>query len=412
MAITIDWKNRIIHVPKDFMTLIQVSPTEIRELDTDLFRLALKDLEDDPAGMAYPDTHRHIAGVSVGGVTLARVVEIIEPYTVTFEDGQYAVNLTRSNNNIGDRVNVNQVSVRSSNSAGLMQTAEIEFGTFDNGVSVDVLNGVSGTAYPTGTRLQPVNNIQDAMFIANLRGFSKLYILGDIVLDTGDDVSNMLLVGNNAARTFIQINTGSNTLNTEIIEATVTGILDGNSIIRNSYVFDLEYVNGFLHECELAGTIVLGGNSTAHIMGCFAETNYVTIDMSHTGNPLNVQAFSGDIKFINKNDSSTCGLHLISGFVHLDSSITDVSNIHLAGSGSLLNNTGQDIERNNIVNGSTLNTIEKILRNKTVTDPNTGIMTVYADDGITPLLTAQLYENTLGTQNYRGQGAERRERLE
>lgn len=34
------------------------------------------------------------------------------------------------------------------------------------------------------------------------------------------------------------------------------------------------------------------------------------------------------------------------------------------------------------------------------------------DDGITPLLTAQLYENILGSQTYRGQGAERRERLE
>lgn len=52
-----------------------------------------------------------------------------------------------------------------------------------------------------------------------------------------------------------------------------------------------------------------------------------------------------------------------------------------------------------------------ILRNKTVTDPATGIMTVFADDGTTPLLTATLYENAAGTQAYRGQGSERRERL-
>lgn len=52
-----------------------------------------------------------------------------------------------------------------------------------------------------------------------------------------------------------------------------------------------------------------------------------------------------------------------------------------------------------------------ILRNRTITDPTTGIMTVYADDGITPLFAAQLYENAAGTQAYRGQGSERRERL-
>jgi len=53
----------------------------------------------------------------------------------------------------------------------------------------------------------------------------------------------------------------------------------------------------------------------------------------------------------------------------------------------------------------------RILRNKTVTDPTTGIMTVYADDGTTPYLTAQLYEDAAETQTYRGQGVEVRRRL-
>lgn len=53
--------------------------------------------------------------------------------------------------------------------------------------------------------------------------------------------------------------------------------------------------------------------------------------------------------------------------------------------------------------------IEKFLRNKMVTDPSTGVMTFYDDDG-SPLMSAQLYEDAAGTQPYRGQGAERRER--
>jgi hypothetical protein len=53
----------------------------------------------------------------------------------------------------------------------------------------------------------------------------------------------------------------------------------------------------------------------------------------------------------------------------------------------------------------------RILCNKTVTDPATGLMTVYDDDGVTPYLTAQLYEDTAQTQTYRGQGAEVRGRL-
>ena len=122
MAISITWGTRVIFVPRTYTQLVQINPFEIRELDLDVFRLDLKDLEDDEVGMAFPDTHSHNTTVVVGGVNLARVISIINGYTITFEDGQYAVNLFGANSNVGDVVNVNQVSIRSSNSAGLVTT--------------------------------------------------------------------------------------------------------------------------------------------------------------------------------------------------------------------------------------------------------------------------------------------------
>lgn len=56
-----------------------------------------------------------------------------------------------------------------------------------------------------------------------------------------------------------------------------------------------------------------------------------------------------------------------------------------------------------------LKLIEKFLRNKLITDPATGLMSFFDDDG-TLLMSAQLYEDVAGTQPYRGQGAQRRER--
>jgi hypothetical protein len=119
-GVEIVWGERRIIVPKLATHLIQSTPSEIRELDLDDFRLALKNLEDSPEGMPYPDTHRHNTTVNVGGVTLARVIEIINDYIIEFEDGQYAVNLIGANSNVADRVVVNQVSVRAANSAGLV----------------------------------------------------------------------------------------------------------------------------------------------------------------------------------------------------------------------------------------------------------------------------------------------------
>ncbi len=120
MAITINWATKVISVPRADMPLIQSTPTEIRGLDVDDFRMELKDIEDNVEGQPFPDTHRHNAEVTLGGLTLSRVVEILDPYSITFEDGQYAVNLSGANNNVADKTNVNQVSVRSNNSAGLI----------------------------------------------------------------------------------------------------------------------------------------------------------------------------------------------------------------------------------------------------------------------------------------------------
>lgn len=54
--------------------------------------------------------------------------------------------------------------------------------------------------------------------------------------------------------------------------------------------------------------------------------------------------------------------------------------------------------------------IEKILRNKTITDPVAGTMTVCDDNGAV-LLVAPLFEDVAGNIPYRGRGADRRERL-
>jgi hypothetical protein len=117
MAISIDWGTKIINVPQSFLTL--VSGTTYT-MNVNSFREALKGLEDDFEGMSYPDTHRHVSPITLSGVTYARFVEIINGYTITFEDGLYQVNLSGANNNIVDVLNRNSVSVVANNSSGLI----------------------------------------------------------------------------------------------------------------------------------------------------------------------------------------------------------------------------------------------------------------------------------------------------
>lgn len=120
MAITITWPTKVINVPRADMTLIQTSPYELRQLDLNWFRLQLKSLEDDAYGINYLKTHNHNTEVTLGGLVLARVITIISGYTITFENGNYAVDLVGANSNVADVVNLNSVMVRSYNSAGLI----------------------------------------------------------------------------------------------------------------------------------------------------------------------------------------------------------------------------------------------------------------------------------------------------
>lgn len=124
MAISINHSTLVITIPQSFLTLVSGS---LYQLDVNALRLALKDLEDDAVNMDLPDTHRHSTQVTLSGVVYARVVEIINGFTVTFEDGQYAVRCVGANHNLADVKNLNQVSLIIGNSAGLINGQASDF---------------------------------------------------------------------------------------------------------------------------------------------------------------------------------------------------------------------------------------------------------------------------------------------
>ena len=125
MAFTVDPLTFVITVPKTDLTFVSGT---LYTMDTDAFRLALKAWEANgdglTGGITFPKTHDHNTSVTIVGVVYARAINILAPYSVEFEDGQYTVVLQGSNNNIFDVANgilvQNQVQVIPTNSAGLI----------------------------------------------------------------------------------------------------------------------------------------------------------------------------------------------------------------------------------------------------------------------------------------------------
>lgn len=310
MAITVDWATKVINVPKADTTLIQSTPTEIRQLNLDTFRLTLRDLEDDFEGMPFDKTHNHNTTITVGGVTLARVVEIINGYTVTFEDGQYAVNLVGANSNVGDVVNVNQVSVRSANSAGLQDLSTILSAAYQGEVVVDFTNGQSGTDVPIGTRATPVNNIADALTIAAKEGANTLRFAESTTLSNVTIPQGFILTSDSPALVKLTVNPSATVQGCEFTNVTFEGTADGNNIIRECLLLNVDYVSGFIFQCSLEGTISIVPGALCALLSCFSNTlagqpNPI-IDFNGNGKVI-LRDYQGAIELTNHTDTSGDG---------------------------------------------------------------------------------------------------------
>lgn len=317
MAATIDWATRVISIDRASMTLVQSSPTEIRELNLNEFRLNLKDLEDDPEGMVFPTTHTHNTEVLLGGIVYARVIEMINDYTITFENGFYAVNLVGANSNVGDVVNLNNVSIRSANAAGLISNSAIEYSSFNGGVTVDIVNGTDGTVFPQGTPRSPVKSVIDAVSISQFRGFSTLFVKGDLILDTGDNVTDYQLVGDNVNKTLIDVRDGALVSGVEIIDSTVTGLFDGKASFKSCTLLDISFVEAEISECTLKGIIILEGVGNTIIEDCrdglLLTTISPTVNFNNSGHNLAIRDYHGDLNLRNKSQNGSVEINMNSG---------------------------------------------------------------------------------------------------
>ncbi len=245
----------------------------------------------------------------------------------------------------------------------VQQLPEIERMSFAEAVWVDINSGLAGTAYPTGNSEYPVDNIPDAVTIAVGRGFRKINILSDIILDLGDDVSNFHLFGVSHLFSDIDVRTDAVCLNTSFTDFNLTGILDGGSEIKSCNVSNLTYFNGHIQNSSLGGTITLAGGADADIVDCRIQDfdNIPIIDAGGTGQNLMLANFSGIIQIQNLTGPSKLGIGLDAGQAIIDSTCT-AGSIQASGSGSIVDNSGPNCYViDSVVNGTDVQNLAMLI---------------------------------------------------
>lgn len=345
MAVSIDWGTKVINVPRADMQLVQMAPNEIRQLDLNEFRLELKDLEDSTEGMAFERTNKHNTSVAIGGVVLARVIEIVNDYTVTFEDGMYAVTLLGANSNVGDRVNVNQVSIRSANSAGLTNSEVINSLAFtQSSVHVDLHHGRAGTGFPRGTQTDRVNNLNDAFIIAFERKLTAFTIYDSIVLDR-DMPEDWTIYGATIETEDIVDFNGFDASGSIFQDCSLIGTMaipTSHIEVKGGRMGPLTNFCGLVFDCILVDDIDLAPGQClfTNCKSAAPGTQTVNINCQHNDVTVFFRVFSGVIQFANlSHPDSFISFDLASGKVTLLPSV-DLSSgaaVNMRGEGVLIN---------------------------------------------------------------------------
>jgi hypothetical protein len=333
MAISIDWGTKVILIPKSYLTFISGTTYQ---LNSDTLRLDLKDLEDDLlGGMPYLDTHRHISPVTLSGTTYSRFIEIINGYTITFEDGLYQVNISGANTNFVDVLNRNSVSVVANNSSGLISSDQLEYSSFHNRVTIDTVRGVSGVVFPIGTVRTPSNNIPDALLIAQEIGVSQLFFKNNHTIQSAIDVSGYELVGDSPEKVVLDFESGSTTLGTEIFDCQISGYLGSIASITGCHILNVVSTSNAtdvelnLYNSIIDGTITLSSGLTGEfqVFNCKSGAGQTVpgIDFNGSSIDLVVRDFTGGLELKNMTSGNTGSVDMHSGQLVVNANCTDAT---------------------------------------------------------------------------------------
>lgn len=179
----------------------------------------------------------------------------------------------------------------------------LENAVFGGRVTVDQTNStglaVAGTVYPTGTPLQPVNNLADAKVIAAANGFSELLFKGDYTFDFGDNIDAFICRGEGGGLTTLDLGFNTSTVRTRFFDAEVTGDINGAIDCVDCRITSLAGVGSQFNETSLTRCQLEPGTSIT--LASFPGALRVVIRDCDSGSP-------GDTPIVLDYNSSTADL--------------------------------------------------------------------------------------------------------
>jgi len=232
------------------------------------------------------------------------------PYTPTV--GAYNVTIINSVSNLVDST--------------VQQLPEIEHGSFNERVTLDVDNGASGTLYPIGTPTNPVNNLEDAKIIAAYRGFKHIDLKSNLTVTTGQNIDELHIISDNWLE--VTIEPGVSTQNTNLERISVYGEFDGFwNILTDCWVYDITNFCGWLRGGSFVSialapyTVESAGQSFLDDIVPMYPNEYSTI-ICNTDTSLAISSYTGRLDIKSMTEGCVVEVGFNTGKLRLDNTNT------------------------------------------------------------------------------------------
>jgi hypothetical protein len=183
---------------------------------------------------------------------------------------------------------------------------------YDGVVTIDTTNGLPGTTYPKGTAAVPVNNLTDAITIANERNIRELHIYGEVIFD--QDLNDFEVRGGNLSDRIIAqgVNLSGTTFRQLFLGGSFIGPVAGDNVILDDGVSN---VSGFFQRTGFRGSISLAEGSESNFVDCFSLVPGSASPSLFLGNDMSVsiRRYSGGMAIYDCRTGTTMTIEYTGG---------------------------------------------------------------------------------------------------
>lgn len=197
--------------------------------------------------------------------------------------------------------------------------------------------GSAGTSYPLGLIDTPVNNMADAIILAQKYNANDIHLHSDITVLTGTVIDFYVISGHLGYT--ITFQSGCTTTDLKFQDIIVTGALNGVCEFNNCKIKDVTGLEGKINGCTFQGTIGFknSGLSVSILSSCrsFDQTSVILNIADSIFNAINI---FGMFTVYNKTGAGEFNMHLGYGIITVDASCV-AGDIYIGGNGQVIDNS-------------------------------------------------------------------------